>query len=109
MAQAINGKAQQKRSGTRRVDSRQAENFVSKSEKHDIDAAAQTRAMDATARAIARAEGIKFTIYTLRGTEQQKELVEYAAKREKKSMQQILAEMFDILEERYGAEVALDF
>lgn len=109
MAQAINGKAQQKRSGTRRAGSRHAEDFVAKSERHDIDAAAQTRAMDTTARAIARAEGIVFTIYTLRGTEQQKELVKYAAKREKKSMQQILAEMFDILEERYGAEVALDF
>lgn len=108
MAQAINGKAQQKRATARSTD-RRAEAFVSKSERHDIDAAAQTRAMDTTARAIARAEGIKFTIYTLRGTEQQKELVEYAAKREKKSMQQILAEMFDILEERYGAEVALDF
>lgn len=109
MAQAINGKAQQKRSGTRRAGSRRAEDFVAKSEKHNIDAAEQTRAMDTTARAIARAEGIKFTIYTLRGTEQQKELVEYAAKREKKSMQQIIAEMFDILEERYGKEVPLDF
>jgi hypothetical protein len=109
MAQAINGKAQQRRGGTRRAGSRRAEDFVAKREKHDIDAAAQTRAMDAAARAIARAEGIVFTIYTLRGTEQQKELVKYAAKREKKSMQQIIAEMFDILEERYGAEVALDF
>ena len=109
MAQAINAKAQQKRSGTRRAGSRHAEDFVNKSEKHDIDAAAQTRAMDTTARAIARAEGIVFTIYTLRGTEQQKDLVKYAAKREKKSMQQILAEMFDILEERYGKEVPLDF
>lgn len=108
MAQAINGKAQQKRATARSAD-RRAEAFVSKSEKHDIDAAAQTRAMDATARAIARAEGIKFTIYTFRGTEQQKELVEYAAKREKKSMQQIIAEILDILEERYGAEVPLDF
>ena len=109
MAQAINGKAQQKRSGNRRAGSRRAEDFVAKSEKHNIDAAAQTRAMDAAARAIARAEGIKFTIYTFRGTEQQKELVEYAAKREKKSMQQIIAEILDILEERYGAEVPLDF
>lgn len=109
MAQAINGKAQQRRGGTRRAGSRRAEDFVAKREKHDIDAAAQTRAMDAAARAIARAEGIVFTIYTLRGTEQQKELIKYAAKREKKSMQQIIAEMFDILEERYGAEVALDF
>lgn len=109
MAQAINGKAQQKRSGSRRVDSRHAENFVRKSEKHDIDAAAQTRAMDTTTRALARAEGIVFTIYTLRGTEQQKELVRYAAKREKKSMQQIYEEIFDILEERYGKEVPLDF
>lgn len=109
MAQAINGKAQQKRSGSRRVDSRHAEDFVRKSEKHDIDAAAQTRAMDTAARAIARAEGIVFTIYTLRGTEQQKELVRYAAKREKKSMQQIYEEIFDILEERYGKEVPLDF
>ena len=108
MAQAINGKAQQKRATARSTD-RRAEAFVNKTEKHDIDAAAQTRAMDTTARAIARAEGIVFTIYTLRGTEQQKELVKYAAKREKKSMQQILAEMFDILEERYGAEVPLDF
>lgn len=109
MAQAINGKAQQRRGGTRRAGSRRAEDFVAKSEQHDIDAAAQTRAMDTTARAIARAEGIVFTIYTLRGTEQQKELVRYAAKREKKSMQQIFAEMFDILEERYGKEVPLDF
>ena len=109
MAQAINGKAQQKRSGTRRAGSRRAEDFVAKSEKHNIDAAAQTRAMDTTARAIARRKGIKFTIYTLRGTEQQKELVEYAAEVEDKSMQQILAEMFDILEERYGKKVPLDF
>lgn len=108
MAQAINGKAQQKRSGTRRAGSRHAEDFVAKSEKHDIDAAAQTRALDTTARAIARRKGIKFTVYTLRGTEQQKKLVEYAAIVEDKSMQQILAEMFDILEERYGAEVPLD-
>lgn len=109
MAQAINGKAQQRRGGTRRAGSRRAEDFVAKSEKHDIDAAAQTRALDATARAIARRKGIKYTIYTLRGTEQQKKLVEYAAEVEDKSMQQILAEMLDILEERYGAEVALDF
>jgi hypothetical protein len=109
MAQAINGKAQQRRDGTRRAGSRRAEDFVAKSEKHNIDAAAQTRAMDTAARAIARDEGIKFTIYTFRGTEQQKELIKYAAKREKKSMQQILAEILDILEERYGKEVPLDF
>lgn len=109
MAQAINGKAQQRRGGTRRAGSRRAEDFVAKSEKHNIDAAAQTRAMDTTARAIARDEGIKFTIYTFRGTEQQKELIKYAAKREKTSMQQILAEILDILEERYGKEVPLDF
>ena len=109
MAQAINGKAQQRRDGTRRVDSRRAEDFVAKSERHDIDAAAQTRAMDTTARAIARRKGIKFTIYTFRGTEQQKRLVEYAAEVEDKSMQQILAEILDILEERYGKEVPLDF
>lgn len=109
MAQAINGKAQQRRGGTRRAGSRRAEDFVAKSEKHDIDAAAQTRAMDTTARAIARRKGIKFTVYTLRGTEQQKKLVEYAAEVEDKSQQQIYDEMFDILEERYGAEVALDF
>lgn len=109
MAQAINGKAQQKRGSTRRAGSRHAEDFVAKSEKHNIDAAAQTRAMDTAARAIARDEGIKFTIYTFRGTEQQKELIKYAAKREKKSMQQILAEILDILEERYGKEVPLDF
>lgn len=108
MAQAINGKAQQKRSGTRRAGSRHAEDFVAKSEKHNIDAAAQTRAMDTAARAIARDKGIKFTIYTFRGTEQQKELIKYAAEREKKSMQQILAEILDILEERYGKEVPLD-
>lgn len=108
MAQAINGKAQQKRATARSAD-RRAEAFVSKSEKHDIDAAAQTRAMDATARAIARAEGIKFTIYTLRGTEQQKRLLDYAAKRERKSQQKILEEMFEILDERYGADVPLDF
>ena len=109
MAQAINGKAQQRRGGTRRAGSRRAEDFVAKSEKHDIDAAAQTRAMDTTARAIARRKGIKFTVYTLRGTEQQKRLVEYAAEVEDKSSQQIYAEIFDILEERYGAEVPLDF
>lgn len=109
MAQAINGKAQQRRGGTRRAGSRRAEDFVAKSEKHNIDAAAQTRAMDTAARAIARDEGIKFTIYTFRGTEQQRELIKYAAKREKKSMQQILAEILDILEERYGKEVPLDF
>lgn len=109
MAQAINGKAQQKRGGTRRAGSRRAEDFVAKSEKHNIDAAAQTRAMDTEARAIARDEGIKFTIYTFRGTEQQKELIKYAAKREKKSMQQILAEILNILEERYGKEVPLAF
>lgn len=109
MAQAINGKAQQRRDGTRRAGSRRAEDFVAKSEKHNIDAAAQTRAMDTAARAIARDEGIKFTIYTFRGTEQQKELIKYAAKREKTSMQQILAEILDILEERYGKEVPLDF
>lgn len=109
MAQAINSKAQQKRDGTRRAGSRRAEDFVAKSEKHNIDAAAQTRAMDTAARAIARDEGIKFTIYTFRGTEQQKELIKYAATREKKSMQQIIAEILDILEERYGKEVPLDF
>ena len=109
MAQAINAKAQQKRSGTRRAGSRRAEDFVAKSEKHDIDAAAQTRALDATARVIARDQGIKYTIYTLRGTEQQKRLLDYAAKRERKSQQKILEEMFEILDERYGADVPLDF
>lgn len=109
MAQAINSKAQQKRSGTRRAGSRRAEDFVAKSEKHDIDAAAQTRAMDTTARAIARRKGIKYTIYTIRGTEQQKFLVDRAAEIEGVSVQKIYSEIFDILEERYGAEVPLDF
>ena len=108
MAQAINGKAQQKRATARSTD-RRAEAFVSKSEKHDIDAAAQTRAMDTTARAIARREGIKYTIYTIRGTEQQKFLVDRAAEIEGVSVQKIYSEIFEILEERYGAEVPLDF
>lgn len=109
MAQAINGKAQQKRSGTPRAGSRRAEDFVAKSEKHDIDAAAQTRALDTKARAIARRQGIKSTIYTIRGSQQQKRLVAYAAEQEGVSVQKIYGEIFEILEERYGAEVPLDF
>ena len=108
MAQAINGKAQQKHATARSTD-RRAEAFVSKSEKHDIDAAAQTRALDTKARAIARRQGIKSTIYTIRGSQQQKRLVAYAAEQEGVSVQKIYGEIFEILEERYGEKVPLDF
>lgn len=103
MAQSINSNAR-----ASRQKKKAAEAFESGAEKHAIDPAEYTRALPAKARAIQRRKGTKSTIYTLRGTEQQRELVAYAAEVEDKSMQQIYAEIFDILEEKYGAEVPLD-
>ena len=103
MAQAINSNAR-----ATRKKKKAAEAFESGAEKHTIDAAEYTRALPAKARAIQRRKGTKSTIYTLRGTEQQRDLVAYAAEQEDTSVQKIYAQMFDILEEKYGAEVPLD-
>ena len=103
MAQSINSNAR-----ATRKKKKVAEAFESGAEKHTIDAAEYTRALPAKARAIQRRKGTKSTIYTLRGTEQQRELVAYAAEQEDTSVQKIYAQMFDILEEKYGAEVPLD-
>lgn len=104
MAQAINSTAR----ATRQKKTKAAESFENGAEKHTIDAAEYTRALPAKARAIQRRKGTKSTIYTLRGTEQQRELVAYAAEQENTSSQRIYEQMFDILEEKYGAEVPLD-
>lgn len=103
MAQAINATAR-----APRQKKKAAEAFESGAEKHTIDAADYTRALPAKARAIQRRKGTKFTIYTLRGTEQQKQLVAFAAEQEGVSIQKIYSQIFDILEEKYGAEVPLD-
>lgn len=103
MAQAINSNAR-----ATRQKKKTAEAFESGAEKHTIDAAEYTRTLPAKARAIQRRKGTKSTIYTLRGTEQQRELVAYAAEQENTSSQRIYEQMFDILEEKYGAEVPLD-
>lgn len=103
MAQAINSNAR-----ASRQKKKAAEAFESGAEKHAIDPAEYTRSLPAKARAIQRRKGIKSTIYTLRGTEQQKRLVAFAAEQEDTSAQKIYAQIFDILEEKYGAEVPLD-
>lgn len=103
MAQSINATAR-----ASRQKKKAAEAFEGGAEKHTIDAAEYTRALPAKARAIQRRKGTKFTIYTLRGTEQQRELVTYAAEQENTSAQKIYEQMFDILEEKYGSEVPLD-
>lgn len=103
MAQSINTAAR-----ATRQKKKAAEAFESGAEKHAIDPAEYTRALPAKARAVQRRKGTKFTIYTLRGTEQQRELVAFAAEQEGVSIQKIYAQMFDILEEKYGAEVPLD-
>lgn len=103
MAQSINATAR-----ASRQKKKASEAFEGGAEKHTIDAAEYTRALPAKARAIQRRKGTKFTIYTLRGTEQQRELVAYAAEQENTSAQKIYEQMFDILEEKYGSEVPLD-
>lgn len=103
MAQSINTAAR-----ATRQKKKAAEAFESGAEKHAIDPAEYTRALPAKARAVQRRKGTKFTIYTLRGTEQQRELVAFAAEQEGVSIQKIYAQIFDILEEKYGAEVPLD-
>lgn len=103
MAQAINSNAR-----ASRQKKKAAEAFEGGAEKHTIDAAEYTRALPAKTRAIQRRKGTKFTIYTLRGTEQQRELVAYAAVQENTSAQKIYEQIFDILEEKYGSEVPLD-
>ena len=104
MAQAINSAAR----ATRQKKKAAADSFENGAEKHAIDPAEYTRSLPARARAIQRRKGTKFTIYTLRGTEQQRELVAYAAEQEGVSVQKIYSEIFEILEERYGTEVPLD-
>lgn len=103
MAQAINSTAR-----ASRQKKKAAEAFEGGAEKHTIDAAEYTRALPAKARAVQRRKGTKFTIYTLRGTEQQRELVAFAAEQEGVSIQKIYSQIFDILEEKYGSEVPLD-
>lgn len=103
MAQAINATAR-----APRQKKKAAEAFESGAEKHAIDPAEYTRSLPAKARAIQRRKGTITTIYTLRGTEQQKRLVAYAAVQENTSAQKIYAQIFDILEEKYGSEVPLD-
>lgn len=104
MAQAINSTAR----AARQKKTKAAEAFENGAEKHTIDAAEYTRTLPAKARAIQRRKGTKSTIYTLRGTEQQKRLVAFAAEQEGVSIQKIYSQIFDILEEKYGAEVPLD-
>ena len=103
MAQSINSTAR-----ATRQKKKVAEAFENGAEKHTIDAAEYTRALPAKTRAIQRRKGTKSTIYTLRGTEQQRELVAFAAEQEGVSIQKIYAQIFDILEEKYGSEVPLD-
>ena len=103
MAQSINTAARATRQKKKAADS-----FENGAEKHTIDAVEYTRSLPPKARAIQRRKGAKFTIYTLRGTEQQKQLVAFAAEQEGVSVQKIYSEIFEILEERYGAEVLLD-
>ena len=103
MAQSINTAARATRQKKKATDS-----FENGAEKHTIDAVEYTRSLPPKARAIQRRKGTKFTIYTLRGTEQQKQLVAFAAEQEGVSVQKIYSEIFEILEERYGAEVPLD-
>lgn len=103
MAQSINTAARATRQKKKAADS-----FENGAEKHTIDAVEYTRSLPPKARAIQRRKGTKFTIYTLRGTEQQRELVAFAAEQEWVSVQKIYSEIFEILEERYGAEVPLD-
>mgnify|MGYP001011709830 FL=1 len=103
MAQAINSAAR-----ATRQKKKTAEAFENGAEKHTIDAVEYTRTLPAKARAIQRRKGTKSTIYTLRGTEQQKRLVAFAAEQEGVSIQKIYSQIFDILEEKYGAEVPLD-
>lgn len=104
MAQAINSDAR-----ATRQKKKTAEAFENGAEKHTIDAVEYTRySCLAKARAIQRRKGTKSTIYTLRGTEQQKRLVAFAAEQEGVSIQKIYSQIFDILEEKYGAEVPLD-
>lgn len=103
MAQSINATARATRQKKKAADS-----FENGAEKHTIDAAEYTRSLPPKARAIQRRKGTKSTIYTLRGTEQQRELVAFAAEQEGVSVQKIYSEIFEILEERYGSEVPLD-
>lgn len=103
MAQSINSNAR-----ASRQKKKVAEAFESGAEKHAIDPAEYTRSLPAKARAIQRRKGTKSTIYTLRGTEQQKRLVAFAAEQEDTSAQKIYAQIFDILEEKYGSQVPLD-
>lgn len=103
MAQSINSNAR-----ASRQKKKAAEAFEGGAEKHTIDAVEYTRSLPAKARAIQRRKGTKSTIYTLRGTEQQKRLVAFAAEQEDTSAQKIYAQIFDILEEKYGSEVPLD-
>lgn len=103
MAQAINSTAR-----ATRQKKKAAEAFESGAEKHTIDAVEYTRSLPTQARVIQRRKGTKSTVYTVRGTDQQKNLVIYAAEQEGVSQQQIWSEMYKILEERYGKEVPLD-
>jgi hypothetical protein len=85
------------------------EAFLNGAEKHDIDPAEETHKLNTKARTKLRADGKNFNLYALRGTTQQQQLIQYAAKEEGRSIQNLLASLiFPVLEEKYGRDLPLD-
>ena len=85
------------------------EAFLNGAEKQDIDTAEETRKLNTKARTKLRANGKNFNLYALRGTTQQQQLIQYAAKEEGRSIQNLLASLiFPVLEEKYGQDLPLD-
>ena len=96
----------QERQRTRRAD---PDAFVNGAEKQTLDTAEETRKLSPEARTRIRARGKKYNLYSLRGTEQQQQLLQYAAEQEGTSIQKLLASLaFPILEEKYGADLPLN-
>lgn len=85
------------------------EAFLNGAEKQTLDAAEETRKLSPEARTRIRARGKKYNLYSLRGTEQQQQLLQRAAEQEGTSIQKLLASLaFPILEEKYGADLPLN-
>jgi mucin-2 len=85
------------------------EAFLNGAEKHDIDTAEETRKLNTKARAELRADGKNSNLYALRGTTQQQQIIQYAAKEEDVSIQKLLASLiFPVLEEKYGQDLPLN-
>lgn len=85
------------------------EAFLDGAEKQNLNTAEATRKLDPETRARFRARGKKYNLYSIRGTEQQQQLLQHAAEQEDTSIQKLFAKLiFPAIEKKYGADLPLN-